>query len=323
MAILVTGGAGFIGSHMALALLDRGEKVVILDNLSTGVRECLPRDAMFVEGSSGDRALLGRLFVEHEIDAIAHFAASTVVPDSVADPLAYYGNNTVNTHTLIAAALAARVPRFVFSSTAAVYGVPQSALVREDAPTAPISPYGASKLMSERILTDVSEAHGLSLAILRYFNVAGADPKGRSGQSTPRATHLIKVCLEAALNKRESVEIFGVDYPTPDGTGVRDYIHVCDLIDTHIAALDRLKSGQRRLLYNCGYGAGYSVRQVIDAVERVSGRTLNVKLSPRRAGDAASVVADASAIRRDLGWTPRYDDLDTIVAHALAWEQRR
>ena len=323
MAILVTGGAGFIGSHMALALLDLGEKVVILDNLSTGVRACLPHDALFVEGSSGDRALLDRLFAEHDIGAIAHFAASTVVPDSVADPLAYYGNNTVNTHTLIAAAVAARVPRFVFSSTAAVYGVPQSERVGEDAPTAPISPYGASKLMSERILGDVSDAHGLSVAILRYFNVAGADPQGRSGQSTPRATHLIKACLEAALGKRESVEIFGADYPTPDGTGVRDYIHVSDLIDAHIAALDSLKAGQRRLLYNCGYGAGYSVRQVIDAVERVSGRTLNIKVSPRRAGDAASVVADASAIRRDLGWRPKYDDLDTIVAHALAWEQRR
>ncbi len=322
MATLVTGGAGFIGSHMALALLDRGEEVIVLDNLSTGVAACLPRAAMFVEGSTGDAALLRRLFTEHQIDAVAHFAASTVVPDSVADPLAYYRNNTINTHTLITAALEARVPRFVFSSTAAVYGTPEADLVREDAPTNPISPYGASKLMSERILTDVAAVNDFAVAILRYFNVAGADPQCRSGQSTPRATHLIKVCLEAALGKRDHVDIFGTDYPTPDGTGVRDYIHVADLIDAHIGALDGLKRGAKRMLYNCGYGAGYSVRHVIDAVERASGSKLQINVSPRRPGDAAAVVADASAIRRDLGWAPKYANLDTIVAHALAWEQR-
>jgi UDP-glucose 4-epimerase len=323
MSVLVTGGAGFIGSHMALALLDRGERVVILDNLATGVRACLPGDALFVEGDVGDEAELRALFAAHDIDAVAHFAASTVVPDSVRDPLAYYRNNTANTRTLIAAAVEAGVRHFVFSSTAAVYGVPDADLVSESAPTDPISPYGASKLMSERILRDVSAAHGLRVAILRYFNVAGADPQGRSGQSTPRATHLIKACLETALGQRDYIDVFGEDYPTPDGTGVRDYIHVSDLIDAHLAALDRLRGGARSLLYNCGYGRGYSVRQVIDAVTRVAGVTLPVRTSPRREGDAAKVVADARAIRAELGWAPRHDDLDTIVAHALQWERSR
>lgn len=323
MSVLVTGGAGFIGSHMALALLDRGERVIVLDNLATGVRACLPKDALFIEGDVGDPAGLKAVFAAHEIDAIAHFAASTVVPDSVRDPLAYYQNNTANTRTLIAAAVEAGVRHFVFSSTAAVYGVPDAELVSEAAPTDPISPYGASKLMSERILRDVAAAHDFSAAILRYFNVAGADPGGRSGQSTPRATHLIKACLETALGQRDHIDIFGDDYPTPDGTGVRDYIHVSDLIDAHLAALDRLRAGAKTLLYNCGYGRGYSVRQVIDAVNRAAGVSLPVRLSPRREGDAAKVVADARAIRAELGWTPRYDDLDTIVAHALHWERSR
>ncbi len=323
MSVLVTGGAGFIGSHMALALLDRGERVVVLDNLATGVRACLPGGALFVEGDVGDEAALRALFEAHDIDAITHFAASTVVPDSVRDPLAYYQNNTANTRTLVAAAVEAGVRHFVFSSTAAVYGVPDAELVSETAPTNPISPYGASKLMSERILHDVGAAHGLHVAILRYFNVAGADPQGRSGQSTPRATHLIKACLETALGQRDCIEVFGEDYPTPDGTGVRDYIHVSDLIDAHLAALDRLRGGARSLLYNCGYGRGYSVRQVIDAVNRVAGVAPPVRVSPRREGDAAKVVADARAIRTDLGWAPRYDDLDTIVAHALQWERSR
>ena len=322
MSVLVTGGAGFIGAHMALALLDRGESVVVLDNLSTGVRACVPANAVFVAGDVGDGELLKSLFAAHSIDAIAHFAASTVVPDSVRDPLSYYLNNTVNTRTLIAAAAEARVHDFVFSSTAAVYGAPSGALVNEAAPTDPISPYGASKLMSERILRDAGAAHGLGVAILRYFNVAGADPQARAGQSTPRATHLIKVCVEASLGRRDGVEIYGEDYPTPDGTGVRDYIHVSDLIGAHLAALDRLRAGAPYLLYNCGYGRGHSVREVIQAVSRVAGVELSVRVRPRRLGDAATVVADASAIRADLGWTPRFDDLDTIVRHALAWEKR-
>ncbi len=322
MTVLVTGGAGFIGSHMALALLDRGEHVVILDNFSTGIRACAPAGATLVEGSTGDADLVRAVLADHGVTAITHFAASTVVPDSVADPLGYYHNNTANTLTLAKCALDAGVKQFVFSSTAAVYGVPETGLVREDAPTQPISPYGASKLMSEQILRDLNAASGLPIAILRYFNVAGADPAGRSGQATPRATHLIKVCLEAAAGKRAGIEVFGDDYPTPDGTGVRDYIHVADLIAAHLAALGHLRTHGGRLLYNCGYGRGYSVREVIDAVERVTGVKLNVKVSPRRPGDAASVVADANALRNDLGWAPRYDDIDTIVSHAWAWEQR-
>ena len=322
MSVFVTGGAGFIGAHMALALLDRGESVVVLDNLSTGVRGSIPSGATFVAGDVGDGELLKGLFATHAIDAIAHFAASTVVPDSVRDPLSYYLNNTMNTRNLTAAAVGAGVRHFVFSSTAAVYGAPAGPLVSEAAPTDPISPYGASKLMSERILRDASEAHGLGVAILRYFNVAGADPQARAGQSTPRATHLIKVCVEAALGQRDGVDIYGADYPTPDGTGVRDYIHVSDLIDAHLAALDRLRAGASSLLYNCGYGRGHSVREVIDAVNRAAAVTLPVRVRPRREGDAAAVVADPIAIRADLGWAPRFDDLDTIVRHALAWERR-
>ena len=323
MAVLVTGGGGFIGSHMALALLDRGEDVVVLDSFATGVRDCVPADARLIEGDVGDRALVSNLLREQHIDSIAHFAGSTVVPDSVSDPLAYYKNNTANTVTLAQCALAANVGAFLFSSTAAVYGATQDELVREDAPVAPVSPYGASKLMSERILLDTNAAKQLPVAILRYFNVAGADPDGRSGQSTPRATHLIKICIEAALGLREGVHIFGEDYPTPDGTGVRDYIHVSDLIAAHLAALDRLRSGSPALIYNCGYGRGYSVREVVSAVERVSGARLNVVVAPRRSGDTARVIADASAIRRDLAWAPRYDDLDAIITHALAWERSR
>jgi len=323
MAVLVTGGAGFIGSHMALALLDRGEEVVVLDSFATGVRACVPAGVRLIKGDVGDRALVADVLREQRIDSIAHFAGSTVVPDSVSDPLAYYKNNTANTVALAECALAADVGAFLFSSTAAVYGATQEDLVREDAPLTPVSPYGASKLMSERILLDTNAATKLPVAILRYFNVAGADPQGRSGQSTPRATHLIKICIEAALGLRQSVHIFGEDYPTPDGTGVRDYIHVSDLIAAHLAALDRLRSGSAALIYNCGYGRGYSVREVVSAVERVSGKTLNVIVAPRRSGDTARVIADASAIRKDLGWTPRYDDLDAIITHALAWERSR
>lgn len=322
MSVLVTGGAGFIGAHMALALLDRGESVVVLDNLTTGARANVPAKAIFVAGDVGDGELIKSLFAAHSIDAIAHFAASTVVSESVRDPLSYYLNNTVNTRSLIAASVEAGVRHFVFSSTAAVYGATGGLLVSETAPTDPISPYGASKLMSERILRDASQAYGMGVASLRYFNVAGADPLARAGQSTPRATHLIKVCVEAALGRRDGVDIYGEDYPTPDGTGVRDYIHVSDLIDAHLAALDRLRAGAPSLLYNCGYGRGHSVREVIDAVNKAANVTLPVRLRPRREGDAAAVIADASAIRAELGWAPRFADLDTIVRHALAWERR-
>jgi UDP-glucose 4-epimerase len=308
---------------MALALLDRGEDVVVLDTLATGIRACVPAKAHLVQGDVGDSALVGKLLREMRIDSIAHFAGSTVVPDSVSDPLAYYKNNTAGTLTLAECALAAGVGAFLFSSTAAVYGATQVELVREDAPLTPVSPYGSSKLMSERILLDMNVATNIPVAILRYFNVAGADPKGRSGQSTPRATHLIKVCIEAALGLREHVQIFGQDYPTPDGTGVRDYIHVHDLIAAHLAALDRLRSGTSVMVYNCGYGRGYSVREVVAAVESISGSHLALEVAPPRPGDAARVVADASAIRADLGWKPRYDDLGAIVAHALAWERSR
>lgn len=323
MTVLVTGGGGFIGSHMALALLDRGEEVVILDNFSTGVRACVPPEAHLVEGNVSDRDLVCKVLREMRIDSIAHFAGSTVVPDSVGDPLAYYTNNTVNTLILTECAVAAGVSAFLFSSTAAVYGATQDDFVRESAPLAPMSPYGASKLMSERILLDTHTATDMPVAILRYFNVAGADPHCRSGQSTPRATHLIKVCLEAALGLRERVHIFGHDYPTPDGTGVRDYIHVHDLITAHLAALDGLRSGTPMMVYNCGYGRGYSVREVVATVESISGSHVPLQIDPPRPGDAARVVADASAIRAELGWTPRYDDLPTIVTHALAWERTR
>ena len=323
MAVLVTGGGGFIGSHMALALLDRGEDVVVLDSFATGVRDCVPAGARLIEGDVGDRALVSNLLREQHIDSIAHFAGSTVVPESVSDPLAYYKNNTANTVTLAQCALAANLGAFLFSSTAAVYGATQDDLVREDAPLAPVSPYGASKLMSERILLDTNAATQLPVAILRYFNVAGADPYGRSGQSTPRATHLIKVCIEAALGLRERVQIFGQDYSTPDGTGVRDYIHVHDLITAHLAALDRLRSGTSTMIYNCGYGRGYSVREVVAAVESITGLSVPLERAPPRPGDAARVVADASAIRADLDWVPQYDDLSAIVAHALAWERLR
>jgi UDP-glucose 4-epimerase len=321
MAVLVTGGAGFIGSHMALALVDRGEKVVVLDNFATGVRACVPAGVHLIEGDVGDSSLVSELMRDMRIDSVAHFAGSTVVPDSVSDPLGYYKNNTANTLTLAECALAGNVGALLFSSTAAVYGPTQDELVREGAPLAPVSPYGASKLMSERILLDTNAATHLPVAILRYFNVAGADPDRRSGQSTPRATHLIKICIEAALGLRQRVHIFGEDYPTPDGTGVRDYIHVSDLIAAHLAALDKLRTGSPVLIYNCGYGRGYSVREVISAVERISGTPLDVVVAPRRSGDTARVVSDASAIRNDLGWTPRYDDLDAIITHALAWER--
>ncbi|MEZ5937925.1 MAG: UDP-glucose 4-epimerase GalE [Hyphomonadaceae bacterium] len=322
MTVLVTGGAGYIGSHMALALLDRGEDVVVLDSLVTGFREAVPEGAVFIEGDVGDHETVARLFSDHKIDAVTHFAASTVVPDSISDPLGYYANNTLNAHALLSEVVRAGVPRFVFSSTAAVYGSNTEEPVRETTATNPESPYGSSKLMSERILRDTAEAHDFSFAILRYFNVAGADPAGRAGQSARRATHLIKVCSQAALGLRDGVDVYGTDFPTPDGTGVRDYIHVTDLIAAHMLALDHLRGQPARLLFNCGYGKGFSVLEVVEAVRRVSGVNFDARMSPRRPGDPASVVANGERLRSELGWAPQYDDLDTIVAHALAWEKK-
>jgi UDP-glucose 4-epimerase len=320
MTILVTGGAGYIGSHMVHALTDAGEKSVVLDNLPTGFRTALPDGVPLVVGDTGDEALIASLLREHDVDTIIHFAASIVVPDSVRDPLGYYRNNTANARTLLAAAVAAGVKNFIFSSTAAVYGNPARTPVDETATPAPMSPYGTSKLMTEMMLKDVAVAHGLHYVVLRYFNVAGADPQGRTGQSTPGATHLIKVAVQAALGRRAKLQVFGTDYPTADGTCIRDYIHVTDLVSAHSAALKHLRSGGDNATLNCGYGRGYSVLEVIEAVKRVSGRDFPVEYAPRRPGDPAAIVAGASHIRKLFGWTPAYDDLDTIVAHALAWE---
>jgi UDP-glucose 4-epimerase len=323
MTVLVTGGAGYIGSHMVLALRDKGEAVVVLDNLSTGFQAVVPEGVPFIRGNVGDAALVEQVIADHRIDAIAHFAASIVVPESVADPIGYYTNNTVRTTSLIGSAIKAGVERFVFSSTAAVYGTPATERVDEASPTNPESPYGASKLMSERVLQDAAAAHGLKVAILRYFNVAGADPQGRAGQSSKNATHLIKVCVQAALGLRPNVQVFGTDYPTRDGSGIRDYIHVSDLIDAHILALDHLSQSQEPpLVVNCGYGEGFSVLEVIAAVKRVSGVDFEVRVAPRRAGDPASIVATGAKARAVLGWRPRHDRLDEIVQHALAWERR-
>ncbi len=322
MAVLVTGGAGYIGSHMVLALIDAGEDVIVLDDLSTGFRRAVHQAATLYVGDVADEALVKRLVAEHGIEAVIHFAAKIVVPDSVADPLGYYLANTVKSRALLAAVVDAGAKRFVFSSTAAVYGTPEVIPVPEQAPTLPISPYGTSKLMTEWMLRDTAAAHGLAYVILRYFNVAGADPDGRSGQSTPNATHLIKVACETALRKRERMDVFGTDYPTPDGTCIRDYIHVTDLVAAHLDALGHLRGGGENLVLNCGYGRGYSVLEVIETVKRVSGVDFPVVHSPRRPGDAAAIVARADAIRAQLGWRPRLDDLPTIVEHALAWERR-
>jgi UDP-glucose 4-epimerase len=322
MTVLVTGGAGYIGSHMTLALLERGEDVVVLDNLSTGVRSLVPAAARFVEGDVKDQALLRRIFRDHDVDAVFHFAGSTVVPDSVARPLQYYANNTMASRDLIEACVGAGVKHFIFSSTAAVYGPGDGALIAETAAKAPGSPYGRSKLMTEQMLQDAAGASDLRYVALRYFNVAGADPRGRTGQSTPRATHLIKCACQTALGQRAYLGVFGTDYETADGTGVRDYIHVADLVAAHALALDHLRAGGESAVFNCGYGRGFSVREVIAAVERASGVRLPVKILPRRPGDAAAVVADSSGIKARLGWIPRHDSLDEIVRHALAWEQR-
>lgn len=322
MTVLVTGAAGYIGCHMAYELLDAGEKVVILDNLTTGLSWAVPKAATFVEGDVGDQPLVEGLLRQHGIKSIIHFAASIVVPDSVTDPLGYYFNNTVKTRALIESAVRCGVEHFIFSSTAAVYGMTGDAPVSETAPLSPMSPYGSSKLMSEIILRDVSNAFPMRHVVLRYFNVAGADPKGRTGQSTPRATHLIKVAAETALGKRAAMSVFGTDYPTPDGTCLRDYIHVTDLVGAHVAALGHLRKGGASDVFNCGYGRGFSVFDVVDAVKRVSGRDFKVDIAARRPGDPARIVASSDKIRTQLGWAPRFDDLDTIVAHALAWEEQ-
>ena len=322
MGVLVTGGAGYIGSHMVLELLDAGEDVVVLDNLSTGFRWAVPDQARFVEGDVGDRDLVSRLFLSNSIDAIIHFAGSVVVPESVANPLGYYLNNTCKSRSLIASAVQIKVPHFIFSSTAAVYGMPKENPVAEGVLLEPISPYGTSKLMTELILRDTARAHDLRYVALRYFNVAGADPRGRSGQSTARATHLIKVACETALRERPYLEVFGTDYPTPDGTCIRDYIHVSDLVRAHLDALRYLRAGGKSEVLNCGYGSGFSVLDVIGSVKQASQSDFAVRMGPRRAGDPAAIVAKADRISEVLGWEPKLNDLDSIVGHALAWEKR-
>jgi UDP-glucose 4-epimerase len=321
MTVLVTGGAGYIGSHMVLELVDAGERVVVLDNLSTGFRWAIAEQATLVVGDTGDQSLVSRLIRQHRIEAIIHFAASVVVPDSVRDPLGYYLNNTANSRALIECAISHGVQHFIFSSTAAVYGNPAESPVSEDAPTQPISPYGWSKLMTEIMLRDAAKAHGLNYVILRYFNVAGADPRCRTGQSSVGATHLIKVAVETALGLRPKLEVFGLDYPTPDGSCIRDYIHVSDLTRAHSDALRQLRSGNSSRKLNCGYGHGFSVLEVIETVKRVSGVDFKVENAARREGDPARIIANSQQARTVLGWEPRYDNLATIVTHALAWER--
>ncbi len=320
MTVLVTGGAGYIGSHMVLALVDAGQDVVVLDDLSTGYDWLLPPEVRLVVGDVADPDRVAETIRTYGCDALAHFAARIVVPDSVADPLGYYLANTVKTRALIETAVKSGIRHVIFSSTAAVYGEPATVPVPETLETKPINPYGRSKLMSEWMIEDAARAHGFSYVILRYFNVAGADPRGRSGQSTPNATHLIKVATQAALGQRSHMEVFGTDYPTPDGSCLRDYIQVSDLAEAHRVALDHLRNGGASLTLNCGYGRGYSVLEVVDVVRRISGRDFNVRLSPRRAGDPARIVAGSERIRAELGWVPRHDDLEGIVRQALAWE---
>lgn len=319
--VLVTGGAGYIGSHVARQLGEAGHDLVILDNLSKGFRDAVLYGELVV-GDTGDRDLVSELLRRHRIDSVMHFAAHTVVPESVANPLKYYANNTCCTRSLIECCVAAGVRNFIFSSTAAVYGIPSTGNCDEATSTMPINPYGMSKLMSEHMLRDVCAASPMRHVILRYFNVAGCDPHGRIGQSTREATLLIKVACEAAVGRRESIAIFGTDYPTPDGTGLRDYIHVEDLADAHLRALDYLENGGSSVTLNCGYGHGYSVREVLDMVEKVAGLKLNIREEPRRPGDPPGLIAVADRIRDILGWTPRYDDLQAIVRSALAWERR-
>jgi UDP-glucose 4-epimerase len=322
MTVLVTGGAGYIGSHMVLELLDAGEKVVVLDNLSTGRRAAVPDGVELVVGDFGDERLVGALIQRREVEAIIHFAAKIVVPESVADPLGYYLNNTASARGLLSRAVAEKVRHFIFSSTAAVYGEPEKNPVSEDESLKPVSPYGRSKLMVEWMLEDVAAAHDLNYVVLRYFNVAGADPEGRTGQSFPNATHLIKVAVQAALGMRPGMEAFGTDYPTPDGSCLRDYIQVTDLARAHMAALRYLRAGGANLTCNCGYARGYSVLEVIETVKRVTGVDFDVKISGRRPGDPAAIVAANERARKILDWTPIHDNLDEIVRQAYEWEKK-
>ncbi|QGN55252.1 UDP-glucose 4-epimerase GalE [Novosphingobium sp. Gsoil 351] len=323
LSVLVTGGAGYIGSHAVLALLDAGWPVTVIDDLSTGFRWAVPEGVAFYQGDIADEALLSRIFAEQGTRAVMHFAGSIIVPESVSDPLKYYLNNTVNSRALIAACVAAGVPHLIFSSTAAVYGAPEAARLGETTPTVPINPYGRSKLMTEGMLADTAAAHAFNYCALRYFNVAGADPQARAGQSTAGATHLLKIAVEAALGKRDYVGVYGTDYDTPDGTGVRDYIHVADLAAAHVLALEALIADPARsLTLNCGYGRGFSVLEVLDAVDRVTNRKLDRRMEARRPGDSDALVSDNARILATLPWQPRYADLDTIVGHALAWERK-
>ena len=321
--VLVTGGAGYIGSHAVLALTDAGWPVTVIDNLTTGFRWAVPQGVPLYEGDIEDAELLARIIAEQKIGAVMHFAGSIIVPESVENPLKYYHNNTAKSRALIASAVAGGVKHFIFSSTAATYGIPKESPVSEDSPKLPINPYGMSKLMTETMLAHVAAAHPLNYCALRYFNVAGADPRARTGQSTAGATHLIKVAVEAALGMREQVEVFGTDYATPDGTGVRDYIHVSDLAQAHVLALEALIAAPgESLTMNAGYGRGFSVLEVLDAVDRVTNLTIVRKLSPRRAGDPDALISDNRKIKATLPWEPKYADLDVIVAHALQWERK-
>ncbi|HEY2010124.1 MAG TPA: UDP-glucose 4-epimerase GalE [Rhizomicrobium sp.] len=322
MTTLVTGGAGYIGSHTVYALLDRGDTVVVLDNLSTGVRAQVGAAAAFVQGDVADAVLVRKIVADHGVDCVIHFAGSIVVPDSVADPLGYYENNVVKSRALIAACVEGGVKHFLFSSTATVYAEDARQPLAESERKAPISPYARSKLMTEWMLEDVSRATPLTHMALRYFNVAGADAKGRTGQSTPKATHLIKRAAQVALGRVPQLDIFGTDYPTPDGTGVRDYIHVTDLANAHLLALDALKDGAPSTTYNVGYGRGLSVRQVIEGVEKVTGERLPTRESPRRAGDPPTLISDPARLKTELGWVPAHEDLDEIIRSAIAWERR-
>jgi len=322
MTVLVTGGAGYIGSHMVHALAEAGESAVVIDNLSTGFSAFLPEGVPLFIGDAADENLVEGVIAAHGVHSIIHFAGSVVVPDSMRDPLAYYRNNTMTTRSLLNAAVKCGVKRFIFSSTAAVYGNPEQVPVSESAPTRPLSPYGSSKLMTEIMLHDVASAHGMNFVVLRYFNVAGADPQARVGLATVGATHLLKIAVEAATGQRAKIDVFGTDYPTPDGSCIRDFIHVSDLAQAHRAALSYLRSGGPSATLNCGYGRGYSVLETIEAVRRVSGSHFAVQYAPRRPGDIMTMVADTTRIRSTLDWTPQYDDLDTIAAHALAWERK-
>lgn len=319
--VLVTGGAGYIGSHVVQQLVARGEDVVVIDNLSTGYPEAV-RGAELVVGNVGDTALVVSLLKEHGIDSVMHFAAHTVVPESVSDPLKYYGNNTCNTRNLLAACAEAGVDKFIFSSTAAVYGLTEEGVADENTPTRPVNPYGTSKLMSETMLRDHCSSGPMRHVILRYFNVAGCDPKGRIGHYAPSATLLIKAACEHAVGKREFIAIYGTDYDTPDGTGIRDYIHVEDLASAHLRALDHLREGGASQTLNCGYGHGYSVREVMDSVQRVGGHPLNIIELPRREGDLGMLIACSDRLKQVLDWQPQYDDLDFIVRTALVWERK-